>query len=233
MKKIFLSYTYAPHPDYAAQCDELQRGVRIVAQAMGLRIETGEDLGGGALNPEVKGRIEDSDALIAIVTPQLDAGNKTLPQWVLDEYTHSKSVGKSAIRVIHADLNIGGMHANEHYIKYGAVPISSTLISVMSTIGLWKGQIGRAMRIEIAPTDVCRRFRSESGHQCSYQLLRDAKESNWRPAKVFPEPGAIYAYLNGVPDDSKLRLRLQVDGETWQSDFNDPIGRLELKKGTP
>jgi hypothetical protein len=231
MQQVFLSFTYSPHPDYTAETEDLRRRVGMVFESMDLRPVTGEDLGGQGLNPEVKNRIEKADALVALLTPHADAaGNVEIPRWVADEFAHARALGKPAIRIVHSKLSAAGMFAGEEFIPHTPGKTVDTLLKLMRTLALWKRQHGRPMEIEIAPTDIGLRFDPARGHQCEFQLFQNFEESAWRQAKIWPEPGAIYAYIPGVPDQAKLRLRLRVDGETWQSEFHSPVGRVQLSR---
>ena len=58
MRSIFLSYHFGPNEP------ELVRLAKDVISAQNLNVETGEDLGGGVLLPEVEQRIRDSDAFV-------------------------------------------------------------------------------------------------------------------------------------------------------------------------
>jgi hypothetical protein len=63
MQRVFLSYTYAPHPQYVDETEQLKRRVSDVIESMEPYVTTGEDLGGHGLSAEIKERIERLDAL--------------------------------------------------------------------------------------------------------------------------------------------------------------------------
>jgi hypothetical protein len=46
MERIFLSYTYNPHPDCAGVTERPQLAARVVIESLGLRVVDGVDLGG-------------------------------------------------------------------------------------------------------------------------------------------------------------------------------------------
>src|SRR5260370_9277629 len=119
MKHVFLSYTYRPHPDHAAETDALQRTVRRVIEAMDLRVVDGFDLGGRLLDTEVDRRIREADAFIALVTPQADAaGLPTMPEFVGTEFQTARALDKSRLRVLHNVLYLRGLGANEEYLLF-------------------------------------------------------------------------------------------------------------------
>lgn len=234
MQQVFLSFTYNPHPDHIAESELLRRRVSMVIEAMDLRVATGEDLGGESLSEEVKARIASADALVALITPWKDKlGNKAQPQWVVEEFAHAKAIGKPAIRLLHRDFAAAGMYAANEYIMVDPAEPTEALLKLMRTLALWKKAQGRPMEIEIAPDQEGQHFEPAGVKSCEFKLFRDYQESEWRPAKVWPEPGAMYAFLPGVPDQAKLRLRLQLDNEVWESPFHNPVGRIRLSRSKP
>lgn len=234
MQQVFLSYTYNPHPDHVAETETLRRQVMVVLESMDLRVVTGEDVGGESLNDEIRGRIENADALVALLTPWRDKlGNKTHPPWVADEFAHARAHDKPALRIVHTDLAPAGMYAAHEYAAFSPDKTADTLLKLLRTLAVWKKQSGRPMEIEIAPDVAASRFDTNHVESCQFQLLCDYKETDWRAATIWPQPGALYAYLPGVPDRAKLRLRLKHQNETWQSEYSSPVGRVQLSRRTP
>jgi hypothetical protein len=234
MQQIFLSFTYSPHPDHVTETEELRRRVSMVIEALDLRVITGEDLGGEALTPEIQVRIDKCDALVALVTPWKDRqGNKVAPPWVNDEFTYAKARNKRAFRISHPDYAGAGMYAAHEFTTYSPDKMPDTLLKLMKTLALWRKESGRPMEIEIAPDVAGQRFDPARVRECEFQLFRDYEESDWQRAKIWPQPGALLAYLPGVPDQAKLRLRLQLDNEIWQSDYQSPVGRVQMTRRQP
>jgi hypothetical protein len=233
MERIFLSYTYNPHPDFTQSTDRLQRAARVVAEALGLRVVDGVDLGGRAIDVEIERRIdEEADALVAIVTPQADpAGNPVAPPYVTDEYQFARSRKKNAIRLIHERLSVSGMGQHDEYIPLRDGDELNAVLKLLRTLALWKRQAGRPMLVEIEPADLGDRYRVDAlGHVCEYRVLADYAYSGWERATIWPEPGATFAHLPRIPPESKVKLRLAVDGERWESQFCNPTGRIRLTR---
>src|SRR5215471_17681229 len=135
MQEVFLSFTYSPHPDHAAEAEQLRRQVRTVIDALDLRVVTGEDLGGEALTEEIKARIRGADALVALITPWKDSrGNKAQPQWVVEEFVHAKALGKPAIRLVHSDFPASGMYAASEYISVQPDNPTEALLKLLRTL---------------------------------------------------------------------------------------------------
>lgn len=230
MQSVFLSFTYNPHPDHVAETEDLRRRVSTVIESMDLRVVTGEDLGGEALSDEIRTRIEKCDALVALVTPWRDRlGQKVEPPWVRDEFNHAKAMKKRAFRIAHPDYAGGGMYAAHEYTTYTQDTLADVLVKLIKTLSLWRRASGRPLRIEIAPGGG-QQFPRVAKPDCRYKLLRDYQETDWFKASVWPQPGALYAFVPGVPDDAKLMLQLKLDNETWESDFQDPIGRVQMTR---
>jgi hypothetical protein len=231
MQQVFLSYTFNPHPDHASETAALRRRVGMVIESMGLLEVNGEDLAGAGLTPEVARRIKAADALVALITPHNTPGAvKTPPQWVSDEFTHAKALDKPAIRIVHDDLRAAGMYAADEYIPFNAGGSADTLIKLMRTLALWKRAAGRTMQIEIAASGSELPAEAAQAQECEVQIFADFTEGRWTAAKVWPEPGALYTVVRGVPEQAKLRLRLKVAGTLWQSDFQNPVSRVLLRK---
>jgi hypothetical protein len=231
MQQVFLSYTFDPHPDHAAETAALRKRVGMVIESMGLLEVSGEDLAGGGLKAEIDKRIRAADALVALLTPHNVAGAaRVAPPWISDEFASAKALGKPAIRIIHSALTVGGMYAGDEYIPYSPDNLADTLIKLMRTLALWKRAAGRTMQVEIAGSGSDLPADATQAHHCEVQIFADFTEGPWTPAKVWPEPGALYTIVRGVPEQAKLRLRLNIGGTVWQSEFQNPVGRVLLKK---
>ena len=233
MQRVFLSYTYNPHPDYAGETTSLERHARVVIESLDLRVADGVDLGGRAIDTEIEQRITDADALIAILTPQEGSGNQaSLPPYVENEYQFARNGNKQAIRILHEALQVQGMYQNDEFILHRADSEVQTLLKLMRTLAVWRRQSGRAIEIEIEPSELGERYEQGSfGHRCEYQLLKvDHCYSQWENATLWQEPGSTFAYLPKVPDDSKIRLRLSLGNEQWESAFSNPTGRIILDR---
>ena len=182
MDTIFLSYTYNPHPDYIDETEELVKNIKIVAESQDLRVITGADLGGEALTLEIKKRIEDCDALVALITPWADGyGNPDTPPYVHDEYTYAVNKEKHAIRLLHTKLKSQGMYINQEYIPYDPKQTVEALLKLMRTLVLWKKTLGRSHEIQFLPTELVNSLNGDdSDSRCEYQLLINRKPSTWK-----------------------------------------------------
>jgi hypothetical protein len=233
MKRLFLSYTYNPHPDFEAFTRELERYARVVIDSLDLRIVDGQDLGGRAIDGEIQQRITDCDALVALYTPWADPhGNPTTPPYVEDEYKFAVFNHKPAIRVLHATLAAQGMYQGNEYIPLDPDNPVGAVVKLMRTVAGWKRRSGTPRRVKIDPDVLGERIQQQADEAaCEYQVLVDNRpQDDWWEAPIWPEPGGIYAYLPRVPEESKIRMRLTLGGERWESPFSDLHGRIELSQ---
>ena len=232
MERIFLSYTYNPADAYKQETEEIISHTKIMIEAMGIAVLDGVDVGGWAIDSVIQDRIRESDALIAVMSPWKDAVNQiVIPPYVLTEFNLAHAQNKPTIRVIHQDLNVQGMFQNNEYIPYSARTEVKVLLKLMRTIALWKQKSGKGLQIKIEPSTIGARYDGSAGHRLSYQLLlSNYDETEWKEARLWKEPGATYAYIPNVPDDSKLRLKLDLRSEIWESDYSDSMGQIELQQ---
>lgn len=224
MKHIFLSYTYRPHPDHIAETELLQRTVRRVIEAMDLRVIDGMDLGGRPLDAEIDQRIAESDAMIALVTPQADnTGHMVLPEFVGTEFQTARALGKPRIRVLHSELAARGLGSNEEHAPFDPTKTLDVVMKLLGTIALWKKELGRAVQIRIEPEELATRFNTRQNDRCEYELM--IKSGNALPSKtttLWREPGGPMVYVPNFVDGARVSIQLIVNGERWQSPFVTP-----------
>ncbi len=218
MDTVFLSYTYRSHPDHNEELDALRRHAIKVIEAMGLRVVDGVDVGGRQLDDALERRIQDADALIALMTPQADnVGNVANPEFVISEFQYARGLKKPTFRVIHEALASRGLGANEEHATYAAGKELPIVMKLMNTISIWKREIGRAARLRIEPEDLAKEYDESCGHNCEFQRIRDGAFADFTRARVRLEPGAVYAELPKLREGDHVRLRMQLNGTSWES----------------
>jgi len=240
MEKVFLSYTYRPHPDHEASLERLRRCVVRAIEAMGLRIIDGVDVGGRPLDDALRRRIQDADALIALVTPQADdAGNVVNPDFVLSEFQFGEGQGKPTMRVRHHLLPVphGIAQGNEYalYVPGGELDV---ILKLMNTIAVWKRDYGKLARVRIEPEELAEQYDETLGDRCEFQVIsQDGSFGDFKRASLWLEPGAAYAILPKLREGERVRLRLRLvqGGKTWQSRYAiDPfVGGVSLEERRP
>jgi hypothetical protein len=215
MRTVFLSCHFG-ESDRA-----LVRQVEGLLESHNLRIVTGEELGGGALTPEVMARIEKkSDALVALMTRRNQPDNYcgTHP-WVVDEFKHAKGHGKRAIALVSPDVTVTGAYQDHERINFDPDEPLTAFIRLSKTIGLWKSEAGRIVRAQVLPDKLANQVAIANGAcHCSFRLhAQDGTAGDWHEAPSRAEGDGTYIYLNGVTDDALIQVRVEVGGVVWTS----------------
>jgi hypothetical protein len=234
MEKLFLSYTYRPHPDHGASLERLRKCVVRAVEAMGLRITDGVDVGGRPLDDALKRRIEDADALVALVTPQTDdSGAVVDPAFVLSEFQYAEGQKKPTMRVIHHLLASKGLGAGNEYTPYTPAAEVDVILKLLNTIALWTREYGKVARVRVEPEELAAQYDEAAGHRCEFQLISATGDfRDFDRARLQPEPGAAYIVLPKMRQGERVRLRLRMGATTWQSRYPiDPfVGGVRLEE---
>lgn len=234
MQRVFLSYTYKSHPDHVAELEDLQRTTRRVIEAMGLRVEDGQDLGGRPLDAEIERRIGKADALIALFTPQADEhGNKILPEFVSTEFQRARALGKPTLRLLHDQLAARGLGAGEEYAALRSGDLLGVVMKLLQTLALWKQENGHPVQIQVKPDHLAEAFGSNRSDRCEYELWVSGNPALPASRETFfwGEPGAAYVNVPNYVEGAKVRVHVTVNGQRWQSRFVLPqMGGVELAR---
>jgi hypothetical protein len=231
MESVFLSYTYHPHPDHEAHLERLRKYVVRAIEAMGLLIVDGVDVGGRPLDDALCKRIEESDALIALVTPQQDgADNVVAPSYVLSEFQYANGQKKPTMRVWHELLPVNGhgVVSGNEYAPY--VPGKEVDVN---TIALWKREYGRRtrVRIELDRPDQSVRYDEQDGDKCEFQRISSTGVyDDFKRARIWQDPGGAYVLLPMLREGDMVRLLVRLKGKTWESRhaINPFVGGVSL-----
>jgi hypothetical protein len=196
---------------------------------------TGEGLGGDALTPAVQTRIDGCDAVVGLLT-QRDAiqnGGFTTHQWVLDEIAYARNKGKRAIAIVESGVNVAGMYQPHEYIPLDRASLLPTFIRLSETVGLWKREMGRTVKVQILPQALAKKFGgSSNGIRCSHRLWSQGRNSAWTEVTPVPEgAGGTFAWIQGVQDEHLIQLRIESGGKAWHSPATSQWMQILLKGG--
>lgn len=234
METIFLSYTYKPHPDHEERLDYLRRALIRVIESMELRVIDGVDVGGRPLDAALQERIEKSDALLAILTPQQSAdGSIDDPKFVISEFQHANALKIPTLRVIHDALIPRGLAAGNEYVPYKPDNEIDVVLKLMRTIAVWKREYGRVVSVRIEPDNLASQYDEDQADKCEYQLIRaDGTFEAFQRARVRLDPGAFYAELPKLLETDRVRLRMKLKGKAWRSKhaINPFVGGVRLEE---
>ena len=222
MNSVFLSYSFS-HP----------RDLRIVGmiedllRCFNVWPKTGRHLGGNDLLDEIKKIIDESDALIALASrrDQMEGGGWHTHPWVRDEYGHARTRKLPAIMLIEDGVEIGGGYEGHEYIVFDHDKPDAALLKLAKTLGLWKTQSGKSLRVRLLPEDLSR---VADRADCQYQFVERGARLGWQKAEPVTEPGGTFLYLDGVRDGYLIQVRLTHDGRVHESPATDQSMPIEL-----
>jgi len=221
---IFLAFAYRDDDKPLASQVE-----RLLASQF-VQVKSGERLGGGQLTPEVQKRINDSDALIALMTrrDQLQAGGWTTHAWVKDEMAWAHSKGKPAIALIEDGVAESGMFQPHEWIPLDRANPVEALLRLAETVAGWKQDAGRLIKVQIAPEEIAGKL-GDGLAQCRHRLFQQGKSTDWRDVVPIPEAGGTFVYLEGVREDHLIQIEATAGGQTWKSPATSQWMMVQLR----
>jgi len=226
MKRIFLAFAYRDTDR------ELANQVQQLLGSHDVPVITGENLGGQALTPAVKERIDDSDALIALLTRRDKLGRKnkfTTHQWVQEELGYARDNKKRAIALVEDGVDVGGMYAPHEYIPFDRQNPLPAFLRLSDTVGQWKREIGRTIKVLILPPELARTV-GQGEIKCRYRFSAEGKWTTWNETEAIREVGGTFAYLVGVRDDHTIQLEVKLPNARWQSIATPQWVQIELSQ---
>lgn len=202
MKSIFLSYSFSKPEDrvIVAEVEDLFR-------SMGVRTVTGLNLGGGQLTDEVKFLIYESDGLVALASrrEQLASGGWVTHPWVIDEFSHARSIEKNTIALVEDGVVINGAYQSNERIHFDRNDVTPAILKLAKTLGIWKEKAGTRLKVRLLPDGLLEDMQSPS---CQYRFISRGDFLRWNDVKPVLEPGGAYIHLQGVRDDYLIEVRV-------------------------
>jgi hypothetical protein len=225
LDKIFLSFSFQP------QDRELSGFVEQLLASHNLQVATGRRLGGEALTQAIMNRISECDGLVALLTrrDQLAAGGWTTHPWVRDEMSYARNTSKRAIALVEEGVNTGGAYNENEFIVFNRDHPFDAFLALSDTIGLWKREAGRTLKIRILPENVGRQVVHSANALCRYRFMNNGIFTEWKQAVQVPEIGGAFVYINGVQDDSLIQLWLEDGVTRWESPATSQWVNIELE----
>jgi hypothetical protein len=227
MRTIFLSFHFE-EPDLT-----LARQVESLILSHGLRMQTGEELGGGTLTTEIMNRIAKSDALIALMSERSTEPNTngTHP-WVVDEFKHAKGLGKPAIALVWPAVKVTGAYQDSERVSYEPTNALKSFLKLSQTIGIWKSNAGRTLKLQLLPGSLADKVnQAGGGAQCRYRFSEEGTLGQWLDAPTsIPEGDGTYVYLKGVKEGTSIQMRVELGGQIWESRVIAQSMSVELKQ---
>lgn len=232
MKTVFLSFHFSDSDKkIAAQVEQLLDSHR-------LSTKTGEHLGGGNISPTVQKRIEISDALIAVATPdpnQPRANNRfNTYDWVYDEIGFARNKGKPVAVLVPKEVELGtGMHADAERIAYDPAAPLDAFLKLSETIGIWKSEAGRSMKLMLINEELVTALDGNLDFgKCEYRIHPgNSAPTTWTTASLRGEGlGAIVAFAKGLQDEDLIEVRVETNTSRWYSRSEPQLIKVQMMK---
>jgi len=227
--KVFLAFSFRNEDKPLASYIEQLLASQFV------HVVTGERLGGDQLTPKVKARIEESDALVGLLTrrdPLANNAGWTTHDWVKDEIGYARSKGKRAIAMVEQGVTVGGMNDPHEHIPFTREELISAVLVLAETIGVWKHEVGRTIKVQILPAELAQKLGTNGqGVKCQHRLCLNGKFTEWRDSIPVPEVGGTFVYLEGVQDDQLVQIRVEEPNKVWMSPATPQSLQIRLDNG--
>jgi hypothetical protein len=227
MIRIFLAYSFQDADK------ELVNYVEQILASHGLERPRNDRLGGEAITRAVQKLIDDSDALIALLTrrDKKANGSWTTHDWVKDELTYARSSrNKKAIALIENGVEVGGMNFDHEHVELDRARPHLALLALSDTIGQWNRAIGRTVKIQLMPPRVADKLgNGEGALECRHRLNLSGQVSEWQTVTPSPETGGTFVYVAGVQEGHLIQLQVRQQHKVWESVMTSQWMQVELK----
>lgn len=228
--RVFLAFSFR------TQDKELVGYVERLLASHDIRIVAGERLGGEALTPSIKARIDEVDGLVAVLTrrDQLVAGGWTTHQWVQDELAYARTQGKKAVALIEDGVAVGGMYQPHEHLVLRKEALLDVFLDLSETLAVWRSSIGRTVKVQILPQALAHKLGLDhESFRCRHRLGWQGRFTDWREVPPVPEVGGTFVYVPGVKDDHLIQLEVSGIGEKrWRSLAASQWMQVELSSGS-
>lgn len=229
MNKIFVAFSFRDRNE------QLVRDIDRIIRSHGLVSVSGEILGGQDLTPEVQARIRQCDALVALMTREMQVQGEGesywLPtQWVSGEYVSARARNQLAIAIIEDGVRLNGPYAQNEHIKLDRAAPSEALLRLSETIGYWRAEAGRALEIRLVPKEAAV-FAASGNARCQYRLVAPnaVAPSPWLDGRAARKPGGVFLVVPGVKTEHSIEVQL-LEGAIprWNSPESPQWVHIEL-----
>ncbi|HXB17106.1 MAG TPA: hypothetical protein VNV44_15330 [Solirubrobacteraceae bacterium] len=197
-------------------------------------VTTGERVGGDAITPRVKRRIESVECLIAVMMKgEQIAGReawRTHP-WVEWELAHARDHEKLTIALIAGGVEVPGPYQEHERIALDPEDPLEALLALSETVHTWKGELGWARQIQLKPDELGHELHTSPELKCQYRLTnRQGVRTEWRETRPVTQPGGTIVYVTGVRgEDDFIEIEVRKgDHQKWLSLATAQLISVEL-----
>jgi hypothetical protein len=239
MKNIFFAHSFKQ-----PERESVRKELDDLLESHDIRLVVGESLGGRRLDEALKSEIRSCDGLIALFTrgKALKGGGYTTSDWVKEEYTFALEEGKNAVALVQNGVTVGGATGLElqsrEYIDFDPRQRLECLLKLSRTLGRWKRQAGRPIRVLLQPSDIADQMRTASANnggltwKCKCIVEADGGEEVIKitSSRLIDGPGGIFVWLRGIKENSLVELEVTDGHAVWKSSATPQWVPVAFKK---
>lgn len=231
--KVFIAFGYNSRDQWIREL------VYPMVEAFGGEVITGENLYGTGMTitKGVIDRIESSDALLGFTTRRIDdfLADQKPPvfwpthQWVRDELViaHTK-IPIAEIRENGVDPQCGIL-ADLQRISYEEGNRDKCLVQIAKILGKWRSSL--SLELKLLPSEMVTVVRPliqiKDAVHCFYQFRIGSRNFQEIETEIYPVSGNLYINLRRIPEQARVRVRVEASKRRWCSDF-EPIEGLSI-----
>ncbi len=231
--KVFLSHTFRNSDR------ELVEQVEALLSSHDVQMVTGRRLAGQAVDDEIFRRIEETDALVAVMTRRETLGDAaegrfTTHPYVRDELNHARAKEKLSIAILEQGVEIEGAYRDRERIAFDRAQPLPTFLALSESLRQWKQALGQTAILRIMPSSIAGELAQGDGQiQCRYRFRRDGRPTDWLDGHPYPEAGGVTLYVNGVVSLRDLiEIEIRRDGNrAWWSEATPQYIPVQLEGG--
>jgi hypothetical protein len=229
--KVFMSFSFREEDrDLVDDLESLLRSHDVLPV-------TGRELDGEPITQAVTTKIDECDALVALMTRRDPIGNGTQQlwrthDWVRDELNHARSRDKRAIALVELGVDLGGAYTENERIELDRDAPLRAFMALSQRLANWKRDMGRTAIAAIVPPELGHNMSDDPAWSCRYRFWSNGNPGNWVDGTFVPARGGTQLMLRGMQDDNALiEVQVRRDGTlAWKSLATSPYVTIELSE---
>ncbi|HEY9250835.1 MAG TPA: hypothetical protein VIO38_16960 [Rariglobus sp.] len=228
MKSVFLSHSFTQEDR------ELVGEIEQLLASHGLVMTRGKRLGGVSLITGIEAKIQEADALIALMTrrgqPDPADGFWRTHDWVRDEFGMVRR-GQPRIALIESGVRVGGQLSELEHLPFDRADRLAAMLALAETIGIWRQEAGRVVKVQILPEELAQAVGQGDGSlRCFYRTFTVKPPEMWVETTPIFEPGGTFVYVDRVGENHLIQIRVAGNNSRWLSRARSQFLEVRLEK---
>lgn len=206
MERVFISYKFRQRD--RGFSDQVKR----LVESHGLTPVDGKYLDGGPVAAGVNGRLEGSDALIALFVSPHDVDFS----WLVYEMTTALNNNIPCIGVYEVGFPVPAPFAHLHRWNLDSNLPLDCFLDLSTTLGNWKRDAGQRVTVRLLPDNIAKHLTPGGRYRARYRTVGGTAGSNWQDFTC-AEEGTRYIFKPALKDGHSLEVEAEINGITFSS----------------